>query len=281
MLDLKMDREGPPPRDAATLLLVRDTPSGIEVFCVERHKKSGFMGGAIVFPGGKLDDADRDAAWSSLAPDDASDEATRALKIAACREALEEAAILPVAGGALAHDELLALRTRIAAGEESLTAFLARKKLTLDLTALHPFARWVTPIAEARRFDTRFFVVSAPPGQHGAHDDHETTSSFWARPRDVLARFDAGQVQLAPPTHRTLEIFAELPTASDVITRAGTLSLEPICPVLVKHTDARGETMALVLPGDPEHAIRDARTPGLSRFVLRGDRFFPENAPGG
>src|SRR5690349_20074482 len=123
MLDLDFDREGPTPREAATILLVRDAlaggEGGVEVFCVERHKKSGFLGGAIVFPGGKLDEADRDAAWSSLAT--GTDDATeRALRITACRETLEEAAILLVTGGALAHDDVVALRARAARNEESL-----------------------------------------------------------------------------------------------------------------------------------------------------------------
>ena len=192
---------------------------------------------------------------------------------------LEEAAILLVAGGVLGHDEVVALRSRIAGGEESLTAFLAARSLRLDLASLHPFARWVTPIAEARRFDTRFYVAVAPSGQRGAHDDHETTSSFWARPSEVLTRFEAGQVQLAPPTHRTLEIFAHAARATDFVALASTLSLEPICPRLVKHADARGETVALVLPGDPEHPVRDVIVPGKSRYVLRDGRFLSEDAP--
>ena len=283
MLDLDIEREGPAPREAATLVVARDVSSGggggVEVFCVERHKKSGFLGGAIVFPGGKLDPVDADAAWATLARGGPEDATARTLAIAACRETLEEAAILPVSGGTLTHDELLALRKRIATKEESLTAFLASRRLALDLAALVPFARWITPVAEARRFDTRFFVTVAPPGQDGAHDEHETTSSFWARPAAILERFAAGEVQLAPPTHRTLELFALAPDAASLVLRAASLSLDPICPRLVKQHDAGGETVALVLPGDPEHSVRAAVVPGRSRFVLRGDRFLPEDAP--
>ena len=274
-----MEREGPAPREAATLVVARDARAGVEVFCVERHKKSGFLGGAIVFPGGKLDPLDADAAWGTLARGGPPDATARALAIAACRETLEEAAILPVAGGTLTHDELLALRKRIDAKEESLTAFLASRGLVLDLAALVPFARWVTPVAEARRFDTRFFVTVAPPGQDGAHDEHETTSSFWARPSVILERFAAGEVQLAPPTHRTLELFAQAPDAASLVARAASLSVEPICPRLVKQHDAGGDTVALVLPGDPEHPVTTAVVPGRSRFVLRDGRFLPEDAP--
>jgi 8-oxo-dGTP pyrophosphatase MutT (NUDIX family) len=272
MLDLDPTREGVPPKDAATLIVVRDTPGGIEIFCVERHPKSGFMGGAIVFPGGKVDPSDREAAWdgtAAAAPD-------RPFRIAACREALEEAAILPVAGGTLAHAQLLELRTQIAPPNQgTLAARLAALGLRLDVGALYPFARWITPIAEARRFDTVFYVTALPEGQQGAHDARETTSSFWATPAGVLARFDEGKVLLAPPTHRTLEILAQARTTADAIALAARANKDPICPRLVP----QGDTLALVLPGDPEHEVREARVPGTSRFVMRDGRMVPEDAP--
>ena len=279
MLDIEVGREGPPPRDAATLIVLRDGAGGIEVFCVERNKKSRFLGGAIVFPGGKLDEHDRDPAWRARAtPTD--DEIFRALGVTACRETLEEAAILPVTDGVATHDELLSLRTRIAAGETTLLSFLAERSLRLDLAGLHPFARWLTPVVEARRYDTRFFLTIAPAGQIGAHDDLETMSSFWARPETLLRRFLAGEVQLAPPTHRTLEFLGRFALVADAIAATRASSLEVICPLLVPHKDPNGEeTMALVLPGDPEHDIKASRVVGRSRYVLRGGQWLPEDPP--
>jgi 8-oxo-dGTP pyrophosphatase MutT (NUDIX family) len=281
MLDLDPERQGTPPRDAATLVLVRDAPGGrLEVFCVERHAKSAFLGGAIVFPGGKVDEADRDTAWAdrTTPPHPAAfasgEVELRALAVAACREALEEAAILPFAGKRLSHEDLVVLRAR--AKETSLLACLRERALTVDLAALRALARWVTPTAESRRFDARFFIAIAPHGQRGAHDDRETTASFWATPRDTLARFEAGAVQLAPPTHRTLEILASAGTAADAMRLAETANLEPICPRLVRHVDGALDTLALVLPGDPEHDVRETRVPGASRFVLTGDRWLPK-----
>jgi hypothetical protein len=198
------------------------------------------------------------------------------MRIAACREALEEAAILPLSGGSVAHDDLLVLRARLERKEGSLIAFLRERALSLDLGALHPFARWITPVAEARRYDTRFYLAMLPPNQQGAHDEHETTSSFWARPSDVIARWDAGEVALAPPTHRTLEILAQVTTSAEAIALAAAASKEPICPLVT----TQDGTVALVLPGDPEHDVREARVPGRSRYVLRGDKFVPEDAPG-
>lgn len=289
MIDLDPTRAGVPPREAATLVVVRDAShggrdgeGGVEVFCVERQKV-GFLGGAIVFPGGKLDPGDLDAAWAPLVtatratktPWAADETTSRGLAIAACREALEEAAILPVTGAALAHAELLDWRTRVARGETTLRALLGTAGHTLDLASLIPFARWITPVAEARRYDTRFFVFVAGEALTGAHDDHETTASFWARPAEVLRRFLAAELQLAPPTHRTLEVLAGARDARDAVALAEASCLEPVCPRLVTH----GEAVALVLPGDPEHELRDARSPGKSRYVLRGDRFLPEDAP--
>jgi 8-oxo-dGTP pyrophosphatase MutT (NUDIX family) len=266
MLDLDPNRKEAPPRDAATLIVVRDGASGLEVFCVERHPKSGFLGGAIVFPGGKVDAADSGEAWSAVVHSSAED---RAVRIAACREALEEGAILPLKRGGLTHAELLELRTQ---GAE-VPARLAARGLEIDVDALVPFARWVTPIAEARRYDTRFYVTTLPAGQEGAHDKHETTSSFWATPADVLARFARGEVQLAPPTHRTLEILAGARTEGDARALARGACLDPICPRLV----LEGDVVALVLPGDPDHDLREPRSPGKSRYVMRDGRFLPED----
>lgn len=287
MLDLKMDREGVAPKDAATLIVLRDGEAGLEVFCVERSKQSKFMGGAIVFPGGKLDPSDLDERWiasvgaistrTALFSEDPN--VARALAIAASREALEEAALLPVSGGTIAHEDLLLLRARAEKDPTAILEMLEKAGLALDLGALEPLSRWLTPAAESRRYDTRFFLVRATEGQHGAHDAHETTSSFWATPADVLARFDRGEVFLAPPTHRTLEILATAKSVDEAFAIGRRACLDVICPELAEHKDARGETMALVLPGDPAHSVKSPRISGKSRFVLRGEKFVPEDAP--
>jgi 8-oxo-dGTP pyrophosphatase MutT (NUDIX family) len=291
VLDLDMSRAGAAPRDAATLVVVRDAQApaerGVEVFCVQRQP-GGFLGGAIVFPGGKVEPEDADRVWeerataprargSVMAPDEA---ASRALAVAACREALEEAAILPVAGAALGHVELLEWRGWLHRREHTLPGLLGARGARLDLGALHPLARWITPAGEARRYDARFYLFVAGGALTGAHDDRETTASFWSAPAEVLRRFAAGSLQLAPPTHRTLEVLARARDAADAVAIAGASCLDAICPRLVAHRDARGETVALVLPGDPEHDLREARSPGASRYVLRGDRFLPEDPPG-
>lgn len=308
MLDLNLDRAPVAPKDAATIILVRardardasgrvesPTPSeGIEIFCVERSKESRFLGGAVVFPGGKVDPSDFAEEWTRLTTsprtvsersiDFARDEShRRALAVAACRETLEEAAMLHVTGeGAAAtvtQADIFALRARLTTAPAALQAFLRERDLKLDLGAIHPFARWVTPEAEARRFDTRFFVAIAPAEQTGAHDEHETTASFWATPTEVLRRWEAFAVQLAPPTHHTLLELSACGTIDDVLALAEARALDPICPRLVRHVEDGIESLALTLPGDPEHEVGDGLRTGPSRYVLRNGRWLAENAP--
>jgi 8-oxo-dGTP pyrophosphatase MutT (NUDIX family) len=291
VLDLKLDRDAATPKDAATVVLVRDGTATLEVFCVQRSKESRFLGGAIVFPGGKLDPADLDPEWSALTttpravagrsttPFTTDDAHLRALAVAACREMLEEAAILHFSRSGttvapVADADLLQLRIELERDPGALQRFLRERSLHLDLEALHPLSRWVTPVAEARRYDTRFFVAIALEGQTGAHDERETTASFWASPAEVLARWEAGEVQVAPPTHATLAFLAAAGSVEEVLERAMQGSLDPICPRLVR----TGDTVALTLPGDPEHEVREQRIEGKSRYVLRGDRWLPEDA---
>ena len=270
LLNFDFTQPPPVPKDAATLVLLRDGAAGLEVFCVERHRKSRFMGGALVFPGGKVDEADRDPAWQGLLMPPR-EGVRQDIALAACRESLEEAAILPVSG-ALTHEEALVFRQALATGADFLRSALKARGLTIDLSCLVPFARWITPEPEVRRFDARFFMLRAPEGQAGAHDTHETMASFWEAPRDVLARFDAGGVQLAPPTHRTLELLSTHVTVDSALAAAKTACLDPICPVLIDYDG----TMALTLPGDPDHPQATPIVAGRTRYVLRGKRWRAE-----
>ena len=285
LLNFDPNREPAAARDAATVIVIRDGEAGVEAFCVLRHPRSSFLGGAVVFPGGKVDAADAEEAWLGLTgePDARSltfaspTASARALGIAACRETLEEAGIVPVDGTVVDID---ALRAELAAhpdhggGPGALAAALARRGLRLDLGALVPFARWVTPAAEQRRFDARFYLLVLPPGQVGKHDDHETTMSFWGRPIDVLDRFTRGEIFLAPPTTRTLELLAEAGTAAGARALAGEQSLAPICPAFIAE-----DPPYLALPGDPSHEVPERRIKGPTRFVLQDGRFISANAP--
>jgi 8-oxo-dGTP pyrophosphatase MutT (NUDIX family) len=279
VLHFEPAREPTTPRAASTVLALRPSAAGPEVFCVLRHQKSSFLGGAIVFPGGKVDEQDADESWAQLAtephPRTASmagdDASARALAVAACRESLEEAAIVPL-DRAVSDADVLAMRRELEAGRklpEVLRAIGAR----LALDALVPWGRWVTPEAEARRFDARFFLLVLPENQRGLHDDREVTMSFWARPHEILMRFVSGEIFLAPPTCRSLELLADCRSIESALALAGEQSLLPICPTFVPDDAAP----YLALPGDPSHAVRELRVSGKTRFVLRDGRFLSED----
>ena len=284
MLEFDINRKTSELRDAATVIVVRDGSQGLEVFCVRRHAKSAFMGGALVFPGGKVDPSDLDPGWETTAT--AADarvlsmttERPHALGlcVAACRETLEEGRILPVTPGGVAGAELDALAAELVAGTRLLDALVRRgKRLALD--RLVPFSRWVTPVAESRRFDARFFLLPLPEGQEGRHDDHETTMSLWARPSDVLDAAAEGRFFLAPPTSRTLELLAGERDVHGALALARRQTLLPICPEFVPGDGDAPPFIAL--PGDPAHSVQERRMDGPSRYVLREGRFAAEDAP--
>jgi 8-oxo-dGTP pyrophosphatase MutT (NUDIX family) len=219
-----------PPVDASTILLVRDTDAGeLEVFMLERHLESDFAGGAYVFPGGKLDAADRTlpadrwagadpAAWAvRLGVEEPAD--ALGLMVAAIRETFEEAGVLlgrragaAVTADDLASDTFLTARRRMASRDErwDWTDWLAEQELVLDLGSLALWSWWVTPDGMHKRYDTRFFVADVPHPQAAAlgHDDVEMTASRWTTPRAALAAHAAGEVTIIYPTRKNLEELA-------------------------------------------------------------------------
>ncbi len=289
MLQLDPDREVVAPKQAATVVIARqpsDGGTGVEIFCVRRHQASGFLGGAVVFPGGKLEGADRSGAWSKLATPVSErvktwlGEDALTYAVACLRETLEEAAILPVVDDALDDARAKALREELAgtSGAEdaggALRTLVEKHGLVLDTGRLEPLAHWITPEAEARRYDTRFFLVEAPPNQPGAHDKRETTESFWARPKSLLERWAKNEIMLAPPTYRTIEIFAEAGDVAEARLIARRQSLSPLCPHLVME----GGEAILTLPGDPLYPTpapvpKDESAP--TRFVFTDGRLVP------
>jgi 8-oxo-dGTP pyrophosphatase MutT (NUDIX family) len=280
LLDFDQNRTPIPPRDAATVIVLRDGNCRIEVFCVRRHSRSSFLGGALVFPGGKVDEGDGAEVWADRATTPAARAAAfatetmtaRALCVAACRETLEEGALLPV-DRPIADSEVVAIGQELAGGEP-LDAVLGRRGLKLALAELVPWARWITPEAESRRFDARFFLLPLPRGQVGRHDGRETTMSFWASPADILERAAHGEFFLAPPTSQTLALLASVRDVRSAVALAEQQCLSPICPRFVP--GGAENPPYLALPGDPSHEIRERRTEGPTRYVLREGRFVAE-----
>ncbi|WP_447008299.1 NUDIX hydrolase [Saccharothrix isguenensis] len=247
---------GPPvePRDAATVALVRDGAAGIEAFLLRRVAGMAFAGGMTVFPGGGVDqrDADTSVAWSGPEPSwwasrfGCSVDLATALVCAAVRETFEESGVLlagPSASSVVADTAgFAAARAALVARELSLAQFLAVEGLVLRADLLRPWANWVTPEEEPRRYDTRFFVAVLPEGQRADGATTEASDAEWQRPVDALEDWKAGRRALMPPTWVTL---AELDDSGTV---AAVLDEERAVSKVVPKVVRDGDVLRVVVP---------------------------------
>ncbi|PAX08781.1 NUDIX hydrolase [Sphingomonas lenta] len=214
------------PIPAATLVLFRERGDGPpELLMVERAKAMAFAGGAMVFPGGRIDPGDE--ALAELHPDlpDA------AARIAAIRETVEEAGI--AVGIAPppppSPDQLAALRAKLHAGEAFGRA-LEEAGLALDLTALTPFARWLPAHQHPRIFDTLFFLARAPEGAEATVDRTENVRLVWTSARAMLDEVDAGRAAAIFPTRRNLERLALFASFDDAVVDARAHPIRAVTP---------------------------------------------------
>jgi 8-oxo-dGTP pyrophosphatase MutT (NUDIX family) len=265
-------------------MLVRDAASidgpALEVCMLRRHLNSDFVGGAYVFPGGKVDDADRtveaegacegrsDAVASDMLGIDGGG---LAFWIAALRECFEEAGVLLAysagteAGGALVDVSDPAVRRRLAtrrievnAGDVGFLDACRSEGLCLAVDRVHYFSHWITPEPAPKRYDTRFFVTALPPGQVPIHDDHETTDTVWVRPSEALERAAKGEFDLIFPTIKNLEAIARFSTSVELLAAAAAIERVPtVLPRVV--SDERG--FRILLPGDPGYDEAVAASP--------------------
>ena len=208
------------PRPAATVMLLRDTEDGPAVFLLQRHAGMEFAPGTTVFPGGGVDDRDRNAdiAWAGPEPAwwaqrmGVSSDLALALICAAVRETFEECGVL-LAGPAEGGSEIVTdatvyhgARAELASRSQSFGEFLRRERLVLRADLLRPWANWVTPTAgHLRRYDTHFFVAALPEGQHADGQTSEAVASGWAAPAAAIEDFAAGRSFLLPPTWTQLD----------------------------------------------------------------------------
>ena len=250
-------------RPASTVLLLRDlAPSGagIEVFMERRSVDSGFVGGAYVFPGGRVDPADTiDAAHCT------DDEATAGRRlglatgalahlVAAIRECFEEAGVL------LAYDRTGAildfgdpevehrfkeLRDQLNAGTITIQQIAEREQLRLATDRIAYWSHWITPLGEPRRYDTRFFVARAPEGQTAGHDDWELTSSAWVTPREAIERAERREWKVIFPTLMNLRDLDRHRSADAAVAWAGGQPL----PLPANQPRVLGDRV--LLPGEP------------------------------
>ena len=248
-------------------MLVRDTPGeGMEVFMLRRNLNSDFVGGAYVFPGGAVDEADR---HENLAPicrglsDDAAsnklgiDSGGLAFWVAAVRECFEEAGVLLATEKegdhflsfadpdvAARYDEH---RKRVDSGELRLVELAEREGLQLACDRIHYFSHWITPEGQPRRYDTRFFVALAPPEQVPLHDDRETIANLWVNPARALERHRAGELEMIFPTIKNLEAIGRFDSAEALLAHAA--SIDDVPTVVPKAVFDQGG-LRILLPGD-------------------------------
>ena len=264
-------REPATPIQAASVILLRETNAGaIEVFLVRRHRRSGFMASAFVFPGGKLD------------PEDPSP------RHAAARELFEEAGVLFCSGPAPAaiFDEP---RRKLVQRETTWAQLCTEAAVTVDESPLQYWARWITPSAEPKRFDATFYVAVVPEGQIPAFDNKETTEELWIRPAEALRRQAEGDLVLPPPQLRTMVELAACEQSAAAIAAEGAHRERHAHPFVPRFAETGGHT-ALLLPWDPDYESggQGESLPmppghplgqGPSRFVLEGMSWTLVNAP--
>jgi 8-oxo-dGTP pyrophosphatase MutT (NUDIX family) len=265
-----------PTRPAATVLIFRPGPDREkpEVFMVKRHHRSGFMASAHVFPGGRVDEADH-AMANALLPSErqraahalpeAGEEAA-AFFLAAVRETAEECGVV------FARDSEGAWVTP--ADAERIFSEMKEGKRFWDLlkdagwrpdpSALLPYAWWITPEAEPRRYDTRFFLAPLPGGHRGSFDQHETVDADWFSAPAALKAYREGAILLAPPTLAILEDLAAAPDL-DGVSGLAQRDAPAIMPVITQ--DDAGQ-MVLALPGDPLHPTTAPAFPHRTRIIL-------------
>jgi 8-oxo-dGTP pyrophosphatase MutT (NUDIX family) len=259
------------PRDAATLILLREHEGDVEVLMTRRHADLSFMGGLWVFPGGALTQVDQSDAARALVNTarntydlrditgaKLSEAISLGLGIAACRETFEEAGVLlasradgaPIAGEQLAR--LQSEREQMASDPSAFVAALAREALRLDFSRMIYWAHWITPSFAGRRFDTRFFVAKAPDSHELAADTYETTECVWLSPQELLHRAQRGDMGLAQPTRYNLEdLRASLERHGTLEALLQAEAQRDIAAIMPKMHKAQGRTM-IVMPWDPE-----------------------------
>jgi 8-oxo-dGTP pyrophosphatase MutT (NUDIX family) len=275
-----------PPRDAATVLLLRDRQDhGLEVFMLRRHSDSAVLGGAYVFPGGKLDSADSQLADAHL--DQTPEQlhallgepgltpvAAKGLYVAALREAFEECGVLLARTPDGVQTRMEEMQARIREGLH-LTDLAPVWGLTLLTRSMVPFTRWITPHRPSvmnKRFDTRFFLAAVPGDQHAAHDNIEATESQWLSPAQALRDYWEGRIELAPPQIMSLVHLARFHDVAQALSESASRPPPTIQPEPFDDEDGR----TICYPGDPRHSLSERAMPGPSRLRYVRGRFEPQ-----
>ena len=244
------------PRPAATVVLMRDSDEGIQILLLKRVHSAGFVPGAYVFPGGRVDGEDADPEALRRTPGLTVDTAAErmglrdadppavAYYIAAVREAFEETGILvarnvdgdPIPTAAVAL-RVLEVRDRLLDESCSFARALEDLGAHIDDTAIEYVGHWMTPIAEPLRYDARFFAAVVPPESDPAIHTAEMLDAIWISPSSALERTREGSLPMVFPTIKTLESIMDFDTASEVLGHYRGRSIPSVLPRLIRTPD--------------------------------------------
>ncbi|WP_285735992.1 NUDIX hydrolase [Kitasatospora phosalacinea] len=251
-----------PPKPSATVVLLREGAAGPEAYLLRRRATMAFAGGMYAYPGGGVDPRDREVRPPWAGPSTARwagwlgvDEPTAcAVLCAAVRETFEEAGVLlagPDAGTLVEPRDWAAERAALERHEVSLAEFLTEQRLVLRSDLLAPWARWVTPEFEERRFDTWFFVAALPPGQAAADTVGEADRVAWMTPAAAVAGFEAGEFGMLPPTVTVLRELLPLGSAAGAAAAARGRTVAPV----LGRAEVAGDRMTVRWSGYDELTI--------------------------
>lgn len=235
-----------PARHASTVLFIRDGERGVEVYLIRRVKQMAFAGGMTAYPGGGVDDRDLDAQFGWIGPDpgywadafSCDERIAHGLVAAAVRETFEEAGILLATEGETPvvdtdNDEWEAERKALLDRSHSLSEMLEKRGLSLRADLIRPWAHWITPEQEPKRFDTRFFLMKLPDGVHPRAISTEFDKAEWVGVQQAIEEAESGSRPMLPPTIATLKDLLPYVTADEAMAAAPPRRIEPIQPSLV------------------------------------------------
>jgi len=255
-------------RPASTVMMIRDGDDGLEVFMVKRHHAIDFASGALVFPGGKVNDHDHKPALRDHADDAAemSDYAL-ALRIAAIREAFEETGVLlahrrnsdeALVGSALA-DLLARYRKPLEDEDVGMVDLAVAEDVVFSCDQMVPFAHWITPEMMPKRFDTYFYLCPASEdvAREAAHDGSEAVDSVWIRPQDALDAHDQGTVTLVFATQMNLKKLARSATIAAALKAARADTIVTVMPAVTKTETGR----VLRIPAEAGYGVSEVEIP--------------------
>ena len=255
---------------SSTILLIRDTLNGLEVFMIERNKKIDIAPGALVFPGGKVEPEDYDPELLDLCGGSSSDQDAIASKVCAIRETFEESGVLIAKD--YNSDKLIdplecfefAKRYRKNLQEKKITLLeiLKKEKLILATEMLTSFSRWITPRDFPKRFDTNFYLIPLTAEFSAEHDGYESVNSLWVSPQKALSDADKGLKTIVFATRMNLLKLGGYKDTQSVVNDLSKALINPVEPKV----ETVGDNIVFKIPKEAGYGLTkhvEIRNPNL------------------